>query len=310
MSQLILAAILLIGPNAQVEVNGDAFFSTSALRPLVGEPVEISLIVNLDAGSVMTAWPEFPMQWADFEIENVGDLTITETGNGITKYEQIITARLWEPGDYETPETIVTYQLPGESATADLIVRPVFFTVPSVLSSDNEELSPAKPPVYLAYIPPWLIASAVFAFFSVALLGAHYGLLGYRRRRANRLESADFEALGRRTLTLLREIDHQTAEPAAVYDLVAARIREFLNAHYGVAANEMTTGELLSSLRYGMSESLLARLQQLLGQADLVKFAQYQPDYDSAQRYLEASVRWLQAMMKQADTAETGGRVT
>ena len=51
-------------------------------------------------------------------------------------------------------------------------------------------------------------------------------------------------------------------------------LRTYLRDCFEIANQEMTTSELLVALQYEIPETQLVRLQQLLNQADLVKFAQ------------------------------------
>ena len=305
MSRFVFFAIMFIGQFAQSDIVGQAHFSSTTLRPLVGEAFEISLTVTLESGSVITAWPDFSTQWADFEIENVGDLLINND-DSFVEYQQIFTARLWEPGDYVTPETVITYQPPNENVSVELAVNPSFFTVPSVLASGDEALAGLKAPVNMADFPPWLFVIILFFVFASVIVGLNTWQLRSRRRGAGHAESIDIRILGERALALLQKIDQ--TDPAAIYFLVDDRVRQYVRAYSDDVTLEMTTTEMLWTIQNTLPKPLFDRLQKLLIQADLVKFSVYQPDHAAAQRYLEAAVRWLQMMAREArETVENKG---
>jgi hypothetical protein len=70
------------------------------------------------------------------------------------------------------------------------------------------------------------------------------------------------------------------------YELVADALRDYLEAAHGIPARERTTTELLWSLPPGLAEGgLRRRVQELLGEADLVKFAKRRPVPDESPRY-------------------------
>lgn len=301
----ILSILLLIGPVAQDAEIAEARFSTRNRGPLVGEPVELTLIVALPAGSTLVSWPDFPEQWAEFEIVQVSELVIIESSNGTAQYQQTILARLWEPGDYETPETIISVQTIGATTRNDLVAETLFLTVPSVLVADDEALYPPKAPVHLPYIPLSILVILAYSLFIAVTQAAHYWRVR-RQQRTAAIEAVNIRALNRQLLASLQHIEQHSLEPAAIYSLVADNIRDYLRDQYGIAAHEMTTRELLATLQHHLPPPLLSRLQQLLGQADLVKFARYQPTPDAAQQYLEATVRWLQAIM-QANASRSEG---
>lgn len=56
----------------------------------------------------------------------------------------------------------------------------------------------------------------------------------------------------------------------------------------------MTTAEVMRSLRdTDMPDDLRASLSRVLEQADLVKFAQFQPDDESGSRLIRYAITWL-----------------
>ena len=92
------------------------------------------------------------------------------------------------------------------------------------------------------------------------------------------------------TLARLAAIDAASwsarGDVARHYELVADALRDYLEAAHGIPARERTTTELLWSLPPGLAEGgLRRRMQQVLGEADLVKFAKLRPAPDESTRY-------------------------
>jgi hypothetical protein len=84
------------------------------------------------------------------------------------------------------------------------------------------------------------------------------------------------------------------------YELVAGVLREYLQRAEGIPAPERTTTELLWSLPPRLAEGgVRRRVQEVLGAADLVKFARQRPGAADAAGYTEAArallARWHQA---------------
>ena len=70
------------------------------------------------------------------------------------------------------------------------------------------------------------------------------------------------------------------------YELVADALRDYLESAHEIPARERTTTELLWSLPPGLAEGgLRRRMQEVLGEADLVKFAKRRPAPDESRRY-------------------------
>ena len=287
--------LILISGIVRAQAAAEAQFSASNHSPLVGEPVRLTLTAAFSSGATMVEWPDFPEQWANFEVREVGELDISEQG-GVLQYQQEVTLALWEPGDYSTPETVIVYSN-ADGALAELFVPALPFSVPSILT-DDLNLRPLKPLVFLPYIPPALIVGGVFA---LVLL-----IVWYAQRRSKPVKAAanwggDIRELDKRMLALLGNIERQALEPAAVYAAAADCLRDYLAERFRMAAQELTTAELLAQMQSRLPQPLFNRLGQLLSQADLVKFARQNPNRESAQQYLETAARWIQASASESE---------
>jgi hypothetical protein len=174
---------------------------------------------------------------------------------------------------------------------------PVEVEVTSVLPGGNPSLrdirEPQRPP---SLAPLWTVLGAAGA------AGLAW-LVAMRRRRARVAAPVPVEpppapppppdpysvALAR-----LEAIDGDRWAPRGDverhYELVADVLRQYLQAAQGIPAPERTTSELLWSLPPRLSEGgLRRRVQELLGAADLVKFARGRPTAAEAASYTRAA---------------------
>jgi hypothetical protein len=122
---------------------------------------------------------------------------------------------------------------------------------------------------------PWIVAA-------VALVAAALLLWWWIRRRKRRVEEAPLEPAlppDYVALTELTRIERMNllkqGEFKVYYTLVTDAVRHYLAARYGVEAMDRTTEELLDEL--GGRGRRVAKLEDLLNEADLVKFAKYVP---------------------------------
>src|SRR5690554_5636840 len=212
---LLLSAVLLILAQAQdTDSITTARFSANNRNPLVGEPIQITLEVTLPPGAAILAWPDFPQQWGGFEVRQVGEIEITENADGTLEYRQDILAAVWEPGGYQTPETVLVYQAAAE--TLELVIEPLQLVAVSVLKPDDMALRPMKPPVYQTYVPPVLITGIAAALALTVWWWFH---------RSRRLFAVNRSANGVRrldsaTLAALKAIERQPLKPGEIYDAV------------------------------------------------------------------------------------------
>jgi hypothetical protein len=74
---------------------------------------------------------------------------------------------------------------------------------------------------------------------------------------------------------------------------IAYVVREYISARYQIPALELTTTALLHAmLRAQISAQCVARVQQLLANCDMVKFATYQPELSEASNRV-TDARWI-----------------
>lgn len=272
-----------------------ARFSTNAGTPLVGQPVELSLIADIPTGAVVITWPEFPADWPPFDVRSVSELSISGT-----QYRQILTVILWIPGEYRTPETTIVYQLAGNPEPQVLSIEPAFFSVPSVLNGQDTALRPFKPQISLPYL-----SSLVIVVGAVGVVGLAFAAVRYLWfLRANRVTRSGAEdGLGpaaQAALAELRRIAARDLTPEQLYATAADCLRTYIHDQMTIPAHDLTTAELMESLH--LPEALQRELHRLLEQADLVKFARYRPGSDSAQRYLEVAGKWVRAADQKGTT--------
>lgn len=89
------------------------------------------------------------------------------------------------------------------------------------------------------------------------------------------------------------------------YEAVADALRAYLESADGIPALERTTTELLWSLPPRLSEGgLRRRVHEVLGEADLVKFAKLRPSSDEAETYLGRALDLLERWHAAAPAVE------
>lgn len=287
---LTLLTLVMIGA-AQPTPTPQVWFTMELGRsPLVGEPVTLTLRALLPPGAIIAAWPALPQDWPPFEVREAAELKVAERPEGGLEAQQAIKAIVWRPGEYRTPDTRITIQLPG-LMSAEVAADPLFFTVPSVLPGEALELRPAKPQAAMVDgLPPLAAGGAVGG---VVLLIV--GLLWYRKthRRRRRGAPAAPKTAYEAALAEIINVTERGLPDTEAYPLLAASLRMYLGARLGVAAADMTTAELTQSVSEHLSPPMQQELALFLEQADWVKFARYRPGSRRTQLYADLVTRWL-----------------
>ena len=283
----------------------DAAFTTNQSNPLTGEPVDLTLTVEVPPDAQLADWPDFPEAWSPFEVSHLGEIDIKNHVDGRVIYRQTLTAYLWIPGKHETPETLIGYQLADIDDVYYVPVRPLSLTVPSSLESrDLNQLAPKpnRPPVTFFYLPAWSIVVLVI----IMVVGIWLWLRWLEKRRlvlATRgtgIPAAPHEI----ALTELARLRTADLSGEGVYIGVSATLKTYIQQRFDVPALDMTTAELmgvLHSLPETQLDAYLDGLNRILQQTDLVKFANLCPNRRTIPRLIDLAHRWVISVNQPAD---------
>ncbi len=265
----------------------------------VGDLVTISLIVSHPEDFTVVI-PRLEREWGPFEIQaqtSVQTVSLTDAVRTVAKQFRVT---LFAPGTFATPDIPVSVRRP-DGSVALVSPNPVQMTVNSVLASPDEELKDLRPPADLS-TPFWerTIVLVLIAVVILAIAGGTAFFLIRRSRRADRAVAAlpDLRTpweVATQELDRIARLDLPgSGATKEHYTLVAATLRTYLGATYlgdagGRNADDMSTEEIAEAVSRSVLDSRSAGLViDLLREADLVKFANYEPTVAGAN---EAVVR-------------------
>lgn len=294
---LILAplVVLLLSPAgvaAQAPSDIDVSLSAGQTELTVGDPVSLTLAVTHSPDD-QVIFPGLPATWGAFEVRSQSPTQVAENDDGSLTTSQTIEVTLFVPGEFETPDLLVTVR-DASGEVSERAAPPVSLTIASVLVEGDEALRDIRGQAGLSVPPVWpwvvggvlLVALASLAAYVVVMRRrARLGLMpeGVRDTRPayqvaldelDRIKGLDLPGQGR-----LKE--H--------YTLVSECMRTYLEDAYRVPAIDQTTDEIRQGLRatdFGTEPARHA--VELLEESDLVKFAKFVPDVRSAR---EAAVQ-------------------
>jgi hypothetical protein len=254
----------------------------------VGDPLQLTLEVTHPAGTQVII-PRLDPVWGSFEVRSQSPATTATNDDGTETTRQIVEVSLFDIGEVETPPWSLTLT-DGAGGVFEEPVPPVTLTVVPTLDAEDNELRDIKPQAGLA-VPatwPWIVGGLLLA---VALAVA--GLWAYRRWRGQPFlapaldtrsplqvaydELARIEGLG-----LLEQ-----AQFKEYYTLVTDCLRTYLEQQFGLRVFDRTTSELRVLLRGSdLAPEHSRRFLDLFAESDLVKFAKFRPDRETARALL------------------------
>jgi len=246
----------------------------------VGDPVRFRVRIYRDRGdSVAVAAGEGNL--GSLEVRSALEPRIRELDGGRIEETRDLVVTSYRTGEFELPAAVAVYRT-AAGDTGRVSAPPVPIVVRSVKPEDADDIRDIKLPALVAgRVPLWLWLT------TAGLVAAAGAVVWYVRRRRRRpaetpppppvdwpLEIAKIGRMG-----LLEKGDYK-----AFYSLLSDAFRRYVEERTGVEAMERTTHEISRDLRgVPIREEKVLDAEGFLSEADLVKFAKYNPPHPRAQ---------------------------
>lgn len=193
---------------------------------------------------------------------------------------------VFSPDSVTVGPFFVTYATAGGD-TATVASNTIFMPVKSLASDPQEPPEPYRVPMAISSggLPWW-----VFVLVLLTIAVAAYII--YRIRRSAGSTSPPAPAKPDDPLEEFERIRamhlYEKGHVKELYFLLTIALRRFMHAHMDFEAMYSTTEEIIASLdRKAPSPDIAAQLRSLLNEADMVKFARYQPPEDNCKTIVD-----------------------
>lgn len=242
----------------------------------VGDPIHLRLALELPDSIRPEVVPEIRLP-ESVRVLDAPEAVRQPAADGRSRWTQTIRLTSYRPGE-AVLEDLSLKILPPGGDTLTLSDHPISILVRSVRPDTLQDILDVKRPVSLEPVIP----AAVWVSVGL-ILAAIVGLWLWLRRRAGGTEPDvpapvvvdwfdEVKRLRRAGLIERGEFD-------AYYTRLSEAFRRFLEDETGVDAMERATFEIRADLeRAAFSGARILEIEAFLNEADLVKFAKFQPD--------------------------------
>ena len=273
---------------AAAQTPASVTITPSADSVTVGDPVELTVTVNHPAGT-QVLMPTLEPNWGSFVVRSQSPVTTIDNGDGTATSTQIIDTRLFAPGAFETPALNVTIA-DNSGQIIEASAPPIAIIVNSVLVEGDTELRDIKPQATLPGGLTWPIF--------VAALGALIaGIVWFIARRVK--EAFDNRLPHEVALDTLTAVEQaQLPENGRFkehYTLITDALRAYVEQTQGIQATDPTTAEIQKELsKSTLTTEQAKQFTKILSESDLVKFAKFTPDIESAHALVAESRQFIE----------------
>lgn len=281
---LLLAALAAASTARAASVTVET--SVLSAKATVGD--EIRVFARVEHPKDVTVEPPSPKSAvAPFELKRV-EVAPFATGKNRVRETFVLVLTSFEPGNLTVPPVEISYEEPtGRRGTVR--TDPVSIEIVAVTKEGDNKLKPIKGPLHVQGGLRDALLGALAALLTAVLIFRLWWLHRNRRavdpeallpphervkRELGRLERSNWLAAG-------KEKEH--------YSELADVLRRYLERRFALAAEDLTTNEILSHLKQlEITKENVELAREALETADLVKFAKFSPDSNTHTRVRRA----------------------
>ncbi len=219
------------------------------------------------------------------EIVSLGKIdTVLSADKKMATYNQLLTITCFDSGSYEIPAVQFQYLKQGDTTRFDVFSNPLVLNVQTVAVDTTKAIRDIKD---IAGAPLTLMEIIEYSLLVLGVIGVLFVLYyvvkriknkqpiiklpSKPKRPAHEIALEDLEKLRLKKLWQSGKIKEYQSELTDI-------LRTYLHARFEFNAMEMVSDEIMESMRSKTNDSaLLAKLQQVLSIADMVKFAKALP---------------------------------
>lgn len=288
--------LMLVAVLASAQVRVKAVLDSAKI--LIGEPTHWTVLVDAPKGA-RVAYAHF------VDTTNVPQgievmeqhIDTVHNGNAYTlAFRRTLTA--WDARNYELPA--VTVQVDGKDYTTDKLA----FDVEEV-KVDTAATAPARPGDNIQK-PPFQLSEWLpyygLCLLALLLLAVAYAInlrLKNRKPLVKRKQPERKLLPHEKAMRAIEQVKAQNsgagnADEKAYYTALTDILREYLEDRFGIKAMEMTSAEIVETLRREGNSETNAELERVFATADLVKFAKYSTQDNEKNYYLGNVVDYIE----------------
>jgi len=259
--------------------NIQAFADTDSIEYYVGDYINYTLELRYQKGITVTI-PSIKDSISNLEFIKEETPIKEESGTEVLEIHKYIFSR-YDSSDIWIPAYNIAYTTDGTNIQ-HVKVNPVNILVKTVDTDAQNDIRDVKDPIRIPQ--DWLVIIIIILVLVIAALASFFGYRYYKKKHPpQEQKEVKIRVLPyQKALTNLHELEDkklwQQGMIKEYHTEVTGIIRDYFEERFHFQALEMTTPEIMDSIKSReVKIEVIAKTEQFLANADMVKFAKFQP---------------------------------
>jgi hypothetical protein len=300
--KLLFTLLILLSPAWVTAQNASASASIDTNNVLIGDHIKYTYKASFPVKALV----QFPII-GDTLNKHVDVISVSKIDTSFSpdkktiSYSQTLNITSFDSGSVVVPAIVFTYTMPGDTTKSTVNTLPLVLTINTIPVDTTQAIkdikAPLKEPITLREILIW---SSIILGAVLLILLTLYILRKLRRKEAIinislKPKIPAHEKALKELEKLRSEKLWQSGKVKEFHSILTDILRTYIEERYETIALEMTTYEIITSLKPKLTEAEeLRKLEQILTLADMVKFAKYNPLPDEHDNNLNKSVSFVE----------------
>jgi len=276
---LLGAFFVFIVVNVQAQTISVAAY-TDTTDYLVGDFINYEIEV-VTRKNIEVISPSFPDTLSQLELIASEEPVLTEDEKSKTAIYKFIFAG-YDSVQAVIPSVVVKYRIANDTSFKKIVIDSVVIQIHTVPVSTAEEIKDVKSPITIPYNWMWLLLWVAIAVFLI--VAGYFSYKKYKQKKSEQPIEKKIIIIPPhvKALAALEKLDNeQLWQKGFIKDYhsrITEIIRNYFEERFDLPAMELTTTETIHHLKsIKEKENILDITYDFLSNADLVKFARFQP---------------------------------
>lgn len=283
--------------------------SVDSLNYEVGDYINYTIFVKYDK-NITIQNPVIKDSLKNFEIINSENpLTEEKDGKQTTKFVYVLS--YYDSAEVTIPSIGINFTIQGDKNPHSVYTNPLKITVRTVKVDTSKDIKDIKEPVSIPF--DWTFILIVILILLIAALAAYYSWQYYKKKNVSLEEKIETVILPHYAIALnsLKELEEkklwQNGYIKEYHSEITEIIRLYFEKRFNLPALELTTTEALYQLKnIGAARNIVEITESFLNNADMVKFAKFQPFYSINEEMMKQAVEIVQKTIPLVDAKREG----
>jgi len=275
----------------------------------VGDYINYTILVTYDK-NITVQNPVIKDSLKNFEIIN-SENPVTEEKDGKQSTKFVYVISYYDSAEVTVPAMGINFTIQGDKNPHSVTTNPVKFTVRTIAVDTSKGIKDIKEPVEIPF--DWTFILIIILILLVAAIITYYIWQYYKKKNLNVEEKVETVILPHYAIALnsLKELEEkklwQNGMIKEYHSEITEIIRLYFEKRFNLPALELTTTEALYQLKnIGAARNIVEITENFLSNADMVKFAKFQPFYSINEEMMKQAVEIVQRTIPLEDAKREG----